>query len=217
MSDYNWNESNYDSKTKNNVFNNDTTFSQKRFGELVTKVSNLETTLTSEGNSCNCDNWEWNPTPVYETTLTNGFDYDDEDGTTYDLPASIFNNHPKALLVSFFKENTQASSDAATFSGVAPILASFNNGTSIRVIINNIMARVTNDNKFGFDCLIVPYHGLYIIHCVPIDGNFSAYSEKGNPTYSKICWENFGSTAINSFSIAYSIPSNTKITVFTNK
>ena len=34
--------SNYDPKTEDNIFNNDTTFSKKRFGELVAKVNELE-------------------------------------------------------------------------------------------------------------------------------------------------------------------------------
>lgn len=45
------NESNYDPKTKDNIFNNDTTFSQKRFGELVTKVNELQETNASGGGS----------------------------------------------------------------------------------------------------------------------------------------------------------------------
>lgn len=53
MSDYNWNESNYDPKTKDNVFNNDTTFSKKRFGELVNQVNDLTNNSGNNGNSGN--------------------------------------------------------------------------------------------------------------------------------------------------------------------
>lgn len=53
MSDYNWNESNYDPKTKDNVFNNDTTFSKKRFGELVNQVNGLANNSGNNGNSGN--------------------------------------------------------------------------------------------------------------------------------------------------------------------
>lgn len=46
------NESNYDPKTENNVFSSDTTFSQKRFGELVTKVNELQATNLHCESSC---------------------------------------------------------------------------------------------------------------------------------------------------------------------
>lgn len=49
MSDYNLNESNYDPRTNDNAFNNDTTFSRKRFGELVLDVNELK--RSSENNN----------------------------------------------------------------------------------------------------------------------------------------------------------------------
>lgn len=54
------NESNYDPKTKDNIFNNDTTFSQKRFGELVNQVNTLKNSISNtENNEQNNSNAEY--------------------------------------------------------------------------------------------------------------------------------------------------------------
>ncbi len=64
---------------------------------LVSAINEIQAGLGSSGSD-----WEWNPTPIYEETLTNGFYYDDEDGSPYAIPSSLFTVPLKAILVCIF-------------------------------------------------------------------------------------------------------------------
>ncbi len=75
------NTSNYDPKTKDSDYNNDTTFSNKRFGELVKEINKLKNNFNNNCNY-NCDDiYE----KVYEYTITEN-DIFGDDSTTILVP-----------------------------------------------------------------------------------------------------------------------------------